>query len=125
MPLRTWIDQIDAHNTRRAREQDAEIAPLTAQAAFQQPAAEELERAFRAACERDLREQAARLRLYLEDDRTVGVLLQHIQDRIVDEYALFRDVVWNMYAGGMRAGVLSSTGLRELLKTVCGEEGKM
>jgi hypothetical protein len=30
-----------------------------------------------------------------------------------------------MYAGGMRAGVLSSTGLRELLKTVCGEEGKM
>ncbi|KAJ7268694.1 Sec34-like family-domain-containing protein [Mycena haematopus] len=121
-PLRKWIDQIDAHNTRRAREQDTEIAPLTAQAAFQQPAAEELERAFRAACERDLRGQAARLRLYLEDDRTVGVLLQHIQDRIVDEYALFRDVVWNMYAGGMRAGVLSSTGLRELLKSICGEE---
>ncbi|KAF8210627.1 Sec34-like family-domain-containing protein [Mycena galopus ATCC 62051] len=121
-PLRQWIDQIDAHNTRRAREQDAEIAPLTAQPAFQQPAAEELERAFRAACERDLRGQSARLRLYLEDDRTVGVLLQHIQDRIVDEYALFRDVVWNMYAGGMRAGVLSSTGLRELLKTVCEEE---
>ncbi|KAF8139471.1 Sec34-domain-containing protein [Mycena galopus ATCC 62051] len=99
-PLRQWIDQIDAHNTRRAREQDAEIAPLTAQPAFQQPAAEELERAFRAACERDLRGQSARLKLYLEDDRTVGVLLQHIQDRIVDEYALFRDVVWNMYAGG-------------------------
>ncbi|KAF7376406.1 Sec34-domain-containing protein [Mycena sanguinolenta] len=121
-PLRKWIDQIDAHNTRRAREQDTEIAPLTAQAAFQQPAAEELERAFRAACERDLRGQAARLRLYLEDDRTVGVLLQHIQDRIVDEYALFRDVVWNMYAGAMRADVLSSTGLRELLKSICGEE---
>ncbi|KAJ7145893.1 Sec34-like family-domain-containing protein [Mycena epipterygia] len=122
-PLRTWIDQIDAHNTRRAREHDAEIAPLTAQAAFQQPAAEALERDLRAACERDLRGQAARLRLYLEDDRTVGVLLQHIQDRIVDEYALFRDVVWNMYAGGMRAGVLSSTGLRDLLRTVCAEEG--
>ncbi|KAJ6500169.1 Sec34-like family-domain-containing protein [Mycena vitilis] len=121
-PLRTWITQIDAHNARRARgEQDVEIAPLTAQAAFQQPAAEELERAFRAACERDLRGQAARLRLYLEDDRTVGVLLQHIQDRIVDEYSLFRDAVWNMYAGGMRAGVFSSTGLREFLKTVCGE----
>ncbi|KAJ7252598.1 Sec34-like family-domain-containing protein [Mycena rebaudengoi] len=117
MPLRTWIDQIDAHNARRAREQDPEVAPLTAQAAFQQPAAEELERAFRAACERDLRAHAARLRLYLEDDRTVAVLLQHIQDRIVDGYAVFRDVVWNMYAGGMRAGVLSSTGLRELLKT--------
>ncbi|KAJ7187957.1 Sec34-like family-domain-containing protein [Mycena filopes] len=124
-PLRKWIDQIDAHNARRAREQDAEIAPLTAQAAFQQPAAEELERAFRAACERDLRGQSARLRLYLEDDRTVGVLLQHIQDRIVDEYAFFRDVVWNMYAGAMRSGVLSSTGLRELLKTVCGEEEKV
>ncbi|KAK7005778.1 Sec34-domain-containing protein [Favolaschia claudopus] len=123
-PLRKWIDQIDAHNARRAREQDAEITPLTAQTAFQQPAAEELDREFRAACERDLRGQAARLRLYLEDDRTVGVLLQHIQDRIVDEYALFRDVVWNMYAGGMRSIVLSSTGLRELLKSVCSDPDK-
>ncbi|KAJ7111549.1 Sec34-like family-domain-containing protein [Mycena crocata] len=121
-PLRLWIDQIDAHNTRRA--QDTEAAPLTAQTAFQQPAAEALEHAFRAACERDLRGQAARLRLYLEDDRTVGVLLQHIQDRIVDEYATFRDVVWNMYAGGMRGMVLSSTGVRELLQRVCSEEAK-
>ncbi len=55
----------------------------------------------------------------------MGVLLQHIQDRIVEEYALLRDVVWNMYAGAMRGGVLSSTGLRELLKSVCGEEETM
>ncbi|KAJ6608410.1 hypothetical protein B0H10DRAFT_2067888 [Mycena sp. CBHHK59/15] len=123
-PLRVWLAQIESHKGRRTQAHDAEHAPLTAQPAFRQPAAEELERAFRAACERDLRAHAARLRLYLEDDRTVGVLLQHIQDRVVDEYAVFRDVVWNMYAGGMRAGVLSSTGLRELLKTVCADDGR-
>ncbi|KAK6974283.1 hypothetical protein R3P38DRAFT_3239577 [Favolaschia claudopus] len=76
------INQIDAHNARRAREHDAdsEITPLIAQTTFQQPAAQELNRAFRTACGRDLRGQAAQLRLYLEDDRTVGVLLEHIQE---------------------------------------------
>lgn len=41
----------------------------------------------------------ARLRLYLEDDRTVGILVGHVMDRIVDEYAALREVVWNMYMG--------------------------
>ncbi|KAJ7637031.1 Sec34-like family-domain-containing protein [Roridomyces roridus] len=124
-PLHTWIDQIDVHNARRAQVA-AENAPLTALEAFQRPAAEKLEREFRAACERDLQGQATRLRLYLADrgdgDRTVEVLLQHVRERIADEYALFRDVVWNMYAGDMREKVLSPADVRVLLERVCGRE---
>ncbi|KAJ7467170.1 Sec34-like family-domain-containing protein [Mycena latifolia] len=113
-PLRTWLDQLAAHNAPRA------------QPAFQQPAAEELERAFRAACERDLRAHAAKVRLYLADAVGEG-LLRHVRERVSTDYALFREAVAGMYAGGMRAGVLDAAGLRELLEAVCGQtvdEGK-
>ncbi|KAJ7504805.1 Sec34-like family-domain-containing protein [Mycena galericulata] len=150
-PLRAWVEQIDAHNARRASASaggaygdektkanaNAEGAPLTTQAAFTQGAAEGLDAAFRAACETELRARAGRVRRYLgfgaaaggvesgtETEKragpgTAGVLLQHVRDQIAGEYALFREVVWNMYAGGMRAGVLSTTGVRELLEGVC------
>jgi hypothetical protein len=77
---------------------------------------------FRETCERDLRSDVNRLRLYLEDQRTVHVLLEHIQERVVEVYAGYRDLVMTM--GGpsnFGVGVLSVTMLRELLKEVCGE----
>ena len=75
---------------------------------------------FREACQRDLRAAAARLRLYLADQRTVGVLLQHVRARVEDDYAVFRDAVCSTGDG---AGVLSSEGLKEMLIEVCGEQG--
>lgn len=77
---------------------------------------------FRETCERDLRSDVNRLRLYLEDQRTVHVLLDHIQERIIEVYAGYRDLV--MMLGGPRNSgqdVLSVTLLRELLREVCGE----
>ena len=76
---------------------------------------------FRLGCERDLRSNVARLRLYLEDDRTVGVLVGHVTDRIVDEYAAFRDVIWNMYMGALRDVLFSTLTLRENLRAICDE----
>jgi hypothetical protein len=55
------------------------------------------------------------MKFYLEDGRTVGVLVGHIQDRIVEVYEAFRDVSW--YAS--RGAMLSSPGLREMLKKIC------
>jgi hypothetical protein len=49
---------------------------------------------FRSVCERDLRVGVLRMRLYLEDEKTVSVLSQHVRDRIVEEYALFRSMMW-------------------------------
>lgn len=62
------------------------------------------------------------MRLYLEDDRTVSVLLGHAMDRIVDEYAEFREVVWGMYEGNLRDVVFSASGLREKLQLICEEK---
>lgn len=120
-PLRAWLNRVQQYDdTHPASE--GERDPLTTQGWAQHSAAEELERKFREACEQHLRISVVRLRLYLEDDRTVGVLVQHIQDRIVDGYSAFRDAVWNMYAGAMREAVLPSTGLRVILRAVCEEE---
>ena len=50
------------------------------------------------------------------------VLLDHIQERIIEVYAGYRDLV--MMMGGPRNSgqdVLSVTLLRELLREVCGE----
>lgn len=63
-----------------------------------------------------------RLKLYLEEDRTVAVLVRHVQDRIVDEYAEFRRVVWSEYDGPVRNEVNSEGVLRTLLQDACGME---
>lgn len=62
------------------------------------------------------------MRLYLEDDRTVSVLLGHAMDRIVDEYTEFREVVWGMYEGKLRDVLFSVGGLREKLQLICDEK---
>jgi hypothetical protein len=84
--------------------------------------AEKLQDDFRLACERDLRADVARLRLYLEDDRTVGVLVGHVMDRIVDDYTNFREAVWNMYMGALRDILFSAPTLREKLKSICEDD---
>ena len=77
---------------------------------------------FREACERDLRSDVNRLRLYLEDQRTVHVLLGHVQERVMEVYASYQDLVM-MMGGPSKPGqdVLSATLLKELLQEVCGD----
>jgi hypothetical protein len=53
----------------------------------------------------------------------VGILVGHVMDRIVDEYAALREVVWNMYMGALRDVLFSTPILRENLRAVC--EGKV
>ena len=52
-----------------------------------------MDETFKMGCHRDLRAAVARMRLYLEDDRTVLVLLSHVQEKIVDEYVDFKQAV--------------------------------
>ena len=79
-------------------------------------AIEELDQNFRLSCHRDLRSAALRMRLYLEDDRTVHVLLLHVQDKIVDEYVDFRQAVADRSGN---AGLLSVSGLKDMLAGIC------
>ncbi|THH08771.1 hypothetical protein EW146_g8889 [Bondarzewia mesenterica] len=115
-PLHNFVERVNAYtNTTKG-------APLTSNSWAEQSAAETLESDFRHACQRDLRAAAGRLRLYLEDKRTVDVLLQHVRERAEDEYSVFRDLVWSMYAGSFRERVLSAEGMKDLLSEVCREE---
>lgn len=78
---------------------------------------------FQETCQRDLHLSVARLRLYLEDDRTVHVLLKHVQDRIAEEYAEFSEVVGKEYGGALKNELWSEEGLRVLLHDVCEPPG--
>ncbi|KAF7972543.1 hypothetical protein HWV62_17744 [Athelia sp. TMB] len=118
-PLRQWTSVVQSHiNTPGS----AASTNTVLQETFTEESARKLHEEFYLSCERDLRSNVARLRLYLEDDRTVGVLLGHVVDRIVDEYAEFREVVWKFYAGGLREVLFSTPALRTSLRGICEED---
>lgn len=85
-----------------------------------QSAAESLNRNFEEACGDDLRSNISQIRLYLEDERTVNVLLTHVLERITDEYTAFREVAGSMYAGALRGKLASTVRLGERLRDACG-----
>jgi len=83
-----------------------------------------LDEAFRGACARDLRENIARVRLYVPDARTAAVLVQHAVGRVEDAYTAFRLAarqVGTRVAAG-EDGLMDDERLKALLKDVCGEE---
>ncbi|KAG1812095.1 Sec34-like family-domain-containing protein [Suillus subaureus] len=119
-PLQEWVDRVRAFNDARVAFLPGSQAPLlTEQEWAKQAIAENLHQVFVEACERDLRSFVTKLRLYLEDDRTVSVLVTHIEEAIIDDYLKFQNVVWNMYAGAMKTVVFSQDCLRDYLKSIC------
>jgi conserved oligomeric Golgi complex subunit 3 len=109
-PLRLWVH--------RAREQIG-IRQETPPSAPGRQLPEDLDRTFRLACNQDLTASVGKLKLYLEDERTVSVVVTHIQDKIVEEYDAFRDVIRNMQADSLRDVALSRTALKGILKNIC------
>ncbi|KAF8557664.1 Sec34-domain-containing protein [Imleria badia] len=124
-PLQEWVDRVRAFNTSRtvtpSPNSPRPVPLLTEQDWARQPAAEELHAKFVESCERDLRSAVTKLRLYLEDNRTVSVLLTHVKEAVVDGYMGYREVVWNMYAGALKGVVYSEESLKERLCVVCDE----
>jgi conserved oligomeric Golgi complex subunit 3 len=115
-PLRLWVTRVQEHLKKTPALGDQPTMPAWAQ----QRAAQELDTNLRLACERDLRSSIARLKLYLEDDKTISVLVLHIQDRIVDDYVAFGDVIQSLFAGTSKPDLLTEGELKELLVIVCG-----
>lgn len=81
-------------------------------------AAQDASRASLDAIARDIRAGAARLRLYVPDNRTVGVLLGHVRDRVVEEYGAFASVV----SKDMGVQVAGLDDVREALRGACSED---
>ena len=114
-PIHAWLERVSQFRATGSKE-ELETQPWASSSA-----ALALGVAFNETCHRDLRSAVARLRLYLEDDRTVSVLVKHAQEKIVDEYSEFRTVVWGEYGDRLRGEVMKDDGLRAFLQEVCGE----
>ena len=80
---------------------------------------------FLEALQRDLRGNVARVRLYLEDERTVKILLEHVVEHVLGVYERWSESAARLAAGVRGAGVevLSTARLRETLRDVCGDGG--
>lgn len=120
-PLREWVDRVRAFNASRSvSSHPNQPKPLlTEQPWAAQSVADELHGKFVEACERDLRISVTRMKLYLEDNRTVSILLAHLEEAIVDGYMAYRDTVWNMYAGALKRTVFSEESLKQSLTVIC------
>ncbi|KAH9168251.1 Sec34-like family-domain-containing protein [Lactarius sanguifluus] len=83
-----------------------------------------LDEAFRSACARDLRASLSRIRLYVPDVRTAGVLINHARGRVEDAYSAFRLAARQVGArvGAGQTGLLDNESLEKILQEVCGED---
>ena len=80
-----------------------------------------MDEAFKMCCHRDLRASVARMKLYLEDDRTVLVLLSHVREKIIDEYVDFKQAV-SERSKGSEVTLMSTQELKDFLKNICEDE---
>lgn len=96
-------------------------AQLSPQALRDQAAALHLR--FLEALQRDLRGSVARVRLYLEDERTVKILLEHVSERVASLYERWSDMSALLAQSapmGTAVEILSTARLKETLRDVCG-----
>ena len=120
-PITTWTDLArQQQHTSFASKSNTVITTAMTEAWANPSAAEGLDKAFREACERDLRSNINQIRLYLEDERTVNVLVTHALERITEEYAVFRNVASSLHARGM---LMSTAELGHVLQDTCGLVG--
>ncbi|THH31401.1 hypothetical protein EUX98_g2790 [Antrodiella citrinella] len=114
-PLQAWLQGVASFKaTPGAQKQSLNGQPWATQEAITSVLT-----AFQESCHRDLHVNVARLRLYLEDDRTVSVLLRHVQDRVVDEYIEFKMTIMRELGTGLRGDIGSEEAVRLLLQDVC------
>jgi hypothetical protein len=85
-----------------------------------------LDEAFRNMCGRDLRGNIARIRLYVPDSRTAGVLVQHALDRAEDAYSAFSLAARQVGArtGNGQDYLMDEELLKQLLQEVRGDEAE-
>lgn len=72
--------------------------------------------------ERQTNEVVVRLQLYIEDERTVEVLVKHIQELIVDNWMYWRETTWNLYNGEIRDKIPTEEMFREHVVNGCRED---
>ena len=75
--------------------------------------------------QRELRPSVSKVKLYLDDARTVKVLLEHVVGRIEAVYERFGDAMFAVKqldagrGGEEQVEIVSSSGLRDILREIC------
>lgn len=110
-PLSSFLAQCTAYLSSRP----ATSADLSAQA-FATPAkVNEVHDTFKADAKGKVDEWVATLRVYLQDEETVNVLVPPAQASIIDAYRQFHDLVRAEYDFSTAAGILTPAGVQNLL----------
>ncbi|KAF8478273.1 cis-golgi transport vesicle tethering complex subunit [Gautieria morchelliformis] len=76
---------------------------------------------FRASCNLEITAWLARLQIYLEDDKTISILLAPLKAKIVQSYGSFRDLIRTEYPHQVVDGLLSQVDFRNFLDRLCTE----
>jgi hypothetical protein len=140
-PLDMWVNQVDTTSgpiTRAGLPTSADASSSSTQDLSRSNAtttnldailssASHAQTQFFEALQRDLRPSVSKVRLYLDDARTVKVLLGHVVSRIEVMYERFGGAMFSVkkdMVGSVedeQVEILSSLGLREVLREVCGD----
>lgn len=121
-PLESWSTSL---GPKAGLGPSAPVAPTPTPASLQglKDEAPEVNRRFLEAVQRDLRDGIWRVRLYLGDERTAKVLVEHILARISDGYEQWGDSVRLLFKEQLPGDldIMSSARLDDLLRSTTGE----
>jgi hypothetical protein len=119
-PLESWSASL---GPKAGSDPSVPAAPASLQSLKDE--APEVHRRFLEAVQRDLRDGVWRVRLYLGDERTAKVLIEHIVARASDAYESWGDSVRVLFKEQLPGDldILSSAKLNELLRYVSGANG--
>ena len=127
--MRVWVERVRDHLRPRRPIGTSSVAgapapePLSSLSWSSPGAVNALWAGLNTSASTEMRSAIHKLRLYLEDERTVNVLLGHIQDRVVDDWAEWRALVREVYpiGSGVDVDVGTEDLVRAMVRNACDE----
>lgn len=115
LPIKSFMERSSAPldnigNSSRARQASTVQDTTTSKQAM------EVNQEFKAVCEREVRQWAERVRLFLDDERTVAALCSPLERHIVETYALFRGLLAGRYGAELLEQAYTEHGLLNTLR---------
>lgn len=116
LPVRTFVQRSSAYLNTFTTAPLNEKSDLLSQDFATPEQALETNREFKRVCEQEVRTWISRVRLFLDDERTVSALVSPLQHQIVEEYALFRGLLTGRYGQELLLETYTEMGLMNELR---------
>lgn len=118
-PVRTLMDRSILFRAAYEAGTSEKRGPLASQDFASPQKVVETIHSFRDVCSKELRSLASKIRLYLEDEKSVTALITPLQVRIVDDYTGFRDLVRVEYEMEISKELMLAADLWSWLRDCC------